>query len=432
MKLNKKTFFKIHSWIGIRLSILFFIVCFSGTLATLSHEMDWLFIPAIRAVPQEELASRNLMRDNFRNAHPNGEITFWLRTDESYLCDIIYKTENGQRSFVFANPYTGKIQGEVKLTFQRFFRDLHYFLFVPFQVGHYTVLIFGFLLLISLITALVFYKKWWRKLFELKTGKGRLVLFRSLHRLVGVWSVPFTLLFSITGIWYFLERANIAGIASIANPAAPTFQLVENDLENGGIDVNAIDYDRAAQIATSQIPNLEVGDIVPSRGKSGSIYITGKSDVPLVRQRANKVYLNPETYAVIETQKATEIGAIMFLNDIADPLHFGNWGGLITKVIWFFFGLGISALVLTGIWITVKRKAIKRRQKKEKIMGAWRYINWAFYAVMMVFMYYILIDRYKISIIGLSTVTLGWLLFLAGAYYLFVYRMNKSVQKALN
>ncbi len=49
MKLNKKAFFQIHSWIGIKLSILIFIVCFSGTLATLSHEMDWLFIPEIRA-----------------------------------------------------------------------------------------------------------------------------------------------------------------------------------------------------------------------------------------------------------------------------------------------------------------------------------------------------------------------------------------------
>ncbi|HBS12889.1 MAG TPA: hypothetical protein DEO36_10170, partial [Flavobacteriaceae bacterium] len=45
MKINKKFFLKIHSWIGIKLSILFFIVCFSGTLATLSLEMDWLFIP---------------------------------------------------------------------------------------------------------------------------------------------------------------------------------------------------------------------------------------------------------------------------------------------------------------------------------------------------------------------------------------------------
>ncbi|QLG46291.1 PepSY-associated TM helix domain-containing protein [Costertonia aggregata] len=427
MKLKKKTFFQIHSWIGIRLSILFFIVCFSGTLATLSHEMDWLFIPSIRATPQSELAPRNLMVSNFRDAYPKGEITFWLRTDEPYLCDIIYKMEDGQRSYVFANPYTGKIQGEAQITFQRFFRDLHYFLFVPFQIGHFTVLIFGFLLLISLVTALVFYKKWWRKLFELQTGKGNLVLFRSLHRLIGLWSVPFTLLFSITGIWYFLERANVGDIGKTTNPKPPVIHGFEAD--KAGIDANNLDYDRAVRVAKKQIPNLVVGDISPKSGKSGSIYLSGKSNVPLVRQRANRVYLNPNTYKVIKTQKATEIGTVMFLNDIADPLHFGYWGGLTTKIIWFVFGLAISLLVLSGIWITLKRKALKRKKSKKKIMGVWRYVNWGFFAIMLLFMYYILIDRYKASITAMVIISIGWFLFLAAAYYIFIYRLNKVVQK---
>ncbi|MFD0796965.1 PepSY-associated TM helix domain-containing protein [Maribacter chungangensis] len=428
MKVNKKIFFKIHGWIGIRLSILFFIVCFSGTLATLSHEMDWLFIPAIRAVPQPELASRNLIMDNFRKAHPSGEVTFWLRTDEPYLCDIIYKEEGGQRTYVFANPYTGAIQGKAQLTFQRFFRDLHYFLFVPFQIGHFTVLIFGFLLLISLITALVFYKQWWRKLFELKMGNGPLVFFRSLHRLVGVWSVPFTLLFSITGIWYFMERANVAGVGDLGNPPVPVVASLEEGVQATG-DAAKIDYDRAVALAKQEIPGLVVGDISPKRGEAGLIYLTGKSDVPLVRQRANRVYIDPTTYQVVASQNAKDIGAVLYLNDIADPLHFGNFGGLITKFIWFIFGLGISGLVLTGIWITVKRKAIKRKKDNKPTMGKWRFVNWGFYAIMMGFMYYILYDRYSVSMNTFATITFGWLLFIMGCYYLFVYKIEKSIAK---
>lgn len=430
MKLKKKTFFKIHSWIGIRLSVLFFIVCFSGTLATLSHEMDWLFNPAARASPQKELASRNLIMANFRKAYPEGEMAYWMRTDEPYLCDILYKTEGEANSYVFANPYTGEIQGEVQLTFQRFFRDLYYFLFIPFQVGNYLVLVFGFLLLISLITALVFFKKWWRKLFELQTGKGPLVFFRSLHRLVGVWSVPFTLLFSVTGIWYFLERANIADIGTLSNPRAPVVKGYDDGRDKEILDPNTLDYDRAVKIAETQIPNLKVGDIAPSREASGSIYITGKSDVPLVRQRANRVYLNPKTYEVMQTQKATEIGTVMFINDMADPLHFGNWGGLATKIIWFILGLGISSLVLSGIWITLKRKATKRKKSKQKVMGIWRYINWGVYGVMLFFMYYVIMDRYRVSTMAIAIISLGWTVFAALAYYIFVYRLNKVVQKS--
>lgn len=429
MNLKKKTFFKIHSWIGIRLSILFFIVCFSGTLATLSYEMDWLFNPDIRATPQEQKASRNLIMENFKEVYPEAKMTFWMHTEEPYLCDILYKKEGDRRSYVYANPYTGEIQGEVQLSFQRFFRDLHYFLFIPFQIGNFTVLIFGFLLLISLITALVFYKKWWRKLFELQTGKGSMVFFRSLHRLVGLWSVPFTLLFSITGIWYFMERANVAGLGREVNPRAPK---IEASAEGGkdSIDLYAVDYDRAARIAEQQISGLKARDMSPSRGASGTIYITGRSEVSLVRNRANRVYLNPKTYEVVGVQKATEIPTAMYLNDIADPLHFGNWGGLITKVIWFILGLGISSLVLSGIWITAKRKALKKRKTKQKVMGIWRFINWGIYIVMLFFMYSILIKKYNAPAIALVTVTIGWLVFLAASYYIFVYRLNRSVQKS--
>lgn len=432
MKLKKKTFFKVHSWIGIRLSILFFIVCFSGTLATLSNEMDWLFNPEIRATPQKELASRNLIMENFKKTYPEGQVTFWNHTEEAYLCDILQKKENGIGSYVFANPYTGEIQGETQMTIQRYFRNLHYYLFIPFQIGNFTVLIFGFLLLISLVTALVFYKKWWRKLFELKTGKGPLVFFRSLHRLVGVWSVPLTLLFSITGIWYFLERTNTANIGRLVNPRAPKVEVLEKAKEAGTNDSKTIDYDKAIQIAKMEIPNLKLGFIVPSRGTSGTIYITGKTDVPLVRPRANRVYINPNTYEVVSVQKATEIGALMYLNDIADPLHFGYWGGLTTKIIWFIFGMGITGLIGSGIWITFNRKAIKRKKNNEKIMGAWRYVNWGVFAVMLFFMYYSLIERYQVSMVGLLAISLGWLVFLVATYYLFVYRIHKSVQRTLN
>ena len=400
-------------------------------MATLSHEMDWLFIPEIRAKNETGTwAPRNEIAQNFRAKYPEGTLEFWLRTDEPYLCDIIYKMEDGKRSYVFANPYTGKIQGEAQITFQRFFRDLHYFLFIPFQIGHFTVLIFGFLLLISLITALVFYKKWWRKLFELQTGKGPLVFFRSFHRLVGLWSVPFTLLFAVTGIWYFLERTNVGGISTVSNPKNVKITASkEQKIDSlNTYDPNTFDYTKASAVAMKAIPGLQVGDILPPKSQNTAVYITGKSDVPLVRQRANRVYLDPVTYELLKDQKATEINTVVWLNDIAAPLHFGNWGGLITKFIWFILGAGITGLVLSGIWITAKRKALKRKKNNKKIMGAWWYVNWSLYAVMLFFMYYFLLVRYQASTIAVIGISAGWGIFILLSWYLFVFRLKRVVK----
>ncbi len=117
MKFDRKRIFRLHSWIGIKLSILFFIVCLSGTLATLSHEMDWLFNPAVRAAPQETLAFRNVIAAHVYAVFPEGSITYWETVEEPYLCNILHVQIDGQRHYVFANPYTGVVQGSATLPF---------------------------------------------------------------------------------------------------------------------------------------------------------------------------------------------------------------------------------------------------------------------------------------------------------------------------
>ncbi len=425
MMLKKRNFFKIHSWIGIKLSILFFIVCFSGTIATISHELDWLLTPGIRVKPTQEQVSKNLMRDNIKAEYPNGEITYWMKPGASYLADIVYVEEKGLRKYVFLNPYTGEVQGDAQITIQRYFRDLHYFLFIPFQVGHFIVLAFGFLLLVSLLTALVFYKNWYSKLFVLKTGKGSLVFFRSLHRSIGLWSIPFSLLFAITGIWYFIERSDIGGIRELIYFDRPIVERNEEEWKNLTL---MVDYDRAVQIAKEEIPGLEVEKIGPPSRPGSPLYVYGKNEVPLVRSRANRVYIDPISYDVLAVLNANDLNFATWLNDIADPLHFGYWGGLITKLIWFLMGLGISSLVLSGIWIAVKRQS--KQKEKKKVIGNWVYANYLITALMFFFMYHALIVRYRVEWNVLLAVTLSWVLVIALSYFIFVVKVKRSVSRS--
>jgi uncharacterized iron-regulated membrane protein len=276
-----------------------------------------------------------------------------------------------------------------------------------------------------LITALFFFKKWWKKLFILQIGKGPLVFFRSLHRLVGLWSVPFTLLFSITGIWYFVERTNIGNVAAHIDFEYPVISKESMEITAKKITSYTVDYDRAVALAKKEIPTLIVGSISAPNSNTDLIYIRGKSHVPLVRQRANRVFVNPNTYEVMKVQKAENINTLTWINDIADPLHFGNWGGLITKIIWFCMGLGISSLVLSGIWITLKRKAKHRKKGHTNIMGGWKYLNYIFFAAMILCMYSQLIWGYNISFKNFVVISIGWTVFIGLGYYIFEYRMNK-------
>ena len=262
-------------------------------------------------------------------------------------------------------------------------------------------------------------------MFNLKIGKEPVVLFRSLHRLVGVWSVPFTILISITGIWYFMERANIASISDIANTKTPKIEELKVDSATFAQMHYTVDYDKIVHAAQAVIPNLKVKDMLPPNTKISPVYITGKSDVPLVRNRANRVYIHPLTYEVVGVQNAESIPTVTWLNDIADPLHFGNWGGLTTKIIWFFGGLGVTFLVGTGIWISLKRKIKNVKQAKAQQLGKWKYPNILVLLFMFGFMYYNLFSRYSINTYQFTVISILWGLLIFLGWLIYVKKISR-------
>ncbi len=427
--MKRKAFYKPHRWIGVNLSILLFIVCFSGTLATLSHEIEWLLNPAYRAKPTGWIADKNSIVTNLKNEYPQGTIVHWRGAVEKYLCDVIQLKTDENKLFLYINPYNGAIQGASRLTLQRYLRDLHYFLFIPFGIGHYLVLFFAFCLLVQTITALLFYKNWFRKFFFLRKGRKTNAVLINLHRLSGLWSLPLILLFSLTGIWYFAERINVADIRTTANMKMPILQMpIEETLPFERFSYD-IDYNRAVKIAKSYIPNLNVKDITPPSSPSHPLYLTGSSEVQLVRNRANRVYIHPTTYQVIQWQKADSIDTVTWLNDIADPLHFGTWGGLVTKLIWFLFGLAISGLTLTGLKVGLQKR-VNRNLGSGAVKRHWKYAHWLIIGLILFFMNYFLVAIYSVPWPFVIMIALVWLLLILSFWYLFFYKTKLTRKKS--
>lgn len=85
------------------------------------------------------------------------------------------------------------------------------------------------------------------------------------------------------------------------------------------------------------------------------VYLDGQAGNPITRDRANKVLVHPFSGEMIAVQRSSELSVVPFLTDAVDPLHFGYFGGLATKVLWCVLGLVLSFSILAGAYLWVVR-----------------------------------------------------------------------------
>ncbi|MEP0354340.1 PepSY-associated TM helix domain-containing protein [Paraglaciecola sp.] len=374
--MNKKQMLALHNWVGLKLSLLMFIVCLTGTFAVISHELDWLFTDKLRISAQDErYIDWEAIYNNVKVEYPQRSINTINAPLYSNFASIVL-TDDPELGFrrVFVDPYTGEVKGELPYyaSFQRTLRDLHRYLFAPIG-GLYIVGPLGIILLVSTISALLFYKKWWQGFFKLRLRSGSRAFWGSLHKVVGLWSLWFLLLIGITGTWYLAERIIRDAGVQIQQERQYT---PKKDIQNNQFIEQQINVSEAIKTAVSTISNLTPTSIAFPKNQTGPIIVTGYTDVILVRPRSNSVFINPVNGNVIEYRATKDLSALSVWVDMADPLHFGTFSGLGVKLVWFFFGLLVCVMSASGIIIFVKR--IQKRRKDswiKNIFGGMKYVT---------------------------------------------------------
>ncbi|BAP44504.1 PepSY domain-containing protein [Pseudomonas sp. 21LCFQ02] len=367
-KSRSKIWFLVHSWVALPIWFFVLIVCVTGTLAVVSKEIVWLAYPEVRATAPSDDAQRlsfEQIRNTIKQNEPNLNVGFISQPDGDYFALNVRVTfPEGRTTNAYVNPYTGAIQGfAASFDFRQFTRALHGWWLVPFTNGYswgwYLVSLLGIPMLVSLITGLVVYKKFWKGFFKptLRFNHGARIFWGDFHRLSGIWSIWFILVISVTGIWFLIQAIlgdNNISLSSRA-PAASILPHASVPLTADGKPVPMISLDKAMEIAQQHIPGLEASFISPPLNAYSNMSIAGRSWYPLMFQTAE---INPYTGEVASTHLLSDRNKIEFVTESMRPLHTGDFGGIWIKLIWAFFGLVLSMMVLSGLLIWSKRTAL--------------------------------------------------------------------------
>jgi uncharacterized iron-regulated membrane protein len=355
---SRRTYFVWHSWIGLTLGLLLFVICWSGTIAVFSHEIDWLLNPDLRANTATGPLNWQAAHDAVRSAYPDWTIReINAPRYAGFAMEILAQPEPNKDFRVYVDPVTYQVLGDTSyFNVQRFFRSFHMSLFhvdshgtnifgVPF--GYLVVALMSIPLLMSIILPLIFYKRWWRGFFKLERGKGAKIFWSDFHKLTGLWSMALGLIIGITSLWYLAEwwipdPPYYEAKTAIAAPYASIHTLVEK-----------------AQVAN---PALEIKSLYMPAANDGLFMAIGQDGTVLVRDSAS-VTLNGSTGAVLDQTSPSQGGLYVRLFDTVDPVHFGNFAGLFSQAVYFLFGLGLSGLALTGAYLQAKRQQRKMDHK---------------------------------------------------------------------
>jgi uncharacterized iron-regulated membrane protein len=345
----RRTYFAWHSWIGLTFGLMLFVICWSGTMAVFSHEIDWLLNPDLRANVADTPIDWQAAHDAVRAAYPDWTIReINAPRHAGFAMEVLAQPEPDKDFRVYVDPVTYQVLGDTSyFNVQRFFRSFHMSLFdgggveiagVP--LGYFAVGLMGLPLLISLITPLIFYKRWWRGFFKLERGKGAKIFWSDLHKLTGLWSMLVGVLIAVTGVWYLVEWWT---------PEASYYQPEQE------IAAPYLPVERLVSIAQLARTDLDIRSLYLPASNEGLFHAVGQDCTLLVRDSAS-VVINGATGAVVDTTSPSQSSLYIRWIDTADPLHFGNFAGLWSQALYFVFGLGLSGLTLTGAYLQAKRQ----------------------------------------------------------------------------
>jgi uncharacterized iron-regulated membrane protein len=270
------------------------------------------------------------------------------------------RTPEGRRRFVWIDPYRGYVTGDTHwFNAHRLLRNTHRHLMIPTKYGVPLVAALSIPLLLSLISSLFIYKRWWRGFFSWPRADRPRRMWGDIHRLFGVWSLWFVALIAITGGWYLVE--------SLGGDAEPPAKIALPEGKTPApADPQAID--RAVDALQGHWPELRVRGARPSLDGQG-LLLEGQARAWLVRDRANVVGFDLRDGRLLDRRDGQDMTLHQRVAEMADPLHFGSFGGWPIRLIWFLFGAALTTLCFTGVYLYGLRVADALRSARRRILS---------------------------------------------------------------
>lgn len=270
---------------------------------------------------------------------------------------------------VWLDPYTAEELGrrEYVYTVMGFIRHLHRTLVIP-VVGRYIVGIASLLCLVLMITGL---RQWVPKKLRLlkdrvsvRWSAGPKRVNYDLHNTLGFFFSPFIALIAVTGTAITFLKYFAFALFLVSFQIPQSLDKILSPKSAYVADVDPIGGGRAIEIVTAYSPEGDVAGISLPRD-STAVYAISVITPDPKNAAGKRSTVNVDQYSgdiVFDTAKDLPPTADVFYNWLT-PIHFGTFGGHVTRILALITSLVLAYLFYTGIkiWLPRYRKSIQRK-----------------------------------------------------------------------
>ncbi|MCP8898503.1 PepSY-associated TM helix domain-containing protein [Gilvimarinus xylanilyticus] len=382
-----KKFYIVHSWLGAVTGILLFIVAFTGALSVFGHpELKIWATPEIRGNVVHDYQSIDyLLQQHARRVDPDYldhiGVTLPGASSAKQLSFSFAKEthlENGghEHHLIVYNhhPQTLELQSTFTGTSEEWFAQrsgdmanfmttFHADLHLGNPWGLVLTGLLGLTLFASVITGVLIHRKILKDLFSFRPFRSLRLLFTDTHKVLGVWGLLFHGVIGFTGAFLGLVLVLLVPVAAFVSFAGDQEKLVETFLPEPEPALTGEpatpQYASVMESFSRNHPNLTILDTdIHGWGDSGALFAIntsgGNTLSAFVTHEINAISGEPvaaySTFGRHDSVSGTMLDAMY-------PLHFGDFGGLLVKVIWALLGIGTALVAVTGMMIWVERRA---------------------------------------------------------------------------
>jgi uncharacterized iron-regulated membrane protein len=340
--------FSLHRWVGLFVGLILVIVGLTGSLLVFHAELDTQLVESRfgRIVPQAQPVTAQQIVESVKATyanHPDWQVGQLQMTPHQPFYTVRLLRPDQTLWEVFVNPYTGQVIGDRQRETALFSRilALHYSL-LGGEMGIKVVGVAALLLCLLSVTGLFLWNGW-RKLiagFTVKWNAHPKRVNYDLHNVIGIVSVAFLSAIAFTGFcWTFYDQAEPAIYTLTLTPKPPEFRSTP------GKDQKPLGLDEILQQSDGALPNAITTSINFPKGAEGVFEIYKKRPDNL-EDFENSVTVDPFTGKVLYVNDASAIAAKV-LNSFT-PVHYGTFGGILTRSFYVLIGLSPTLLFVTG------------------------------------------------------------------------------------